>query len=79
MNSTFKIGISILAIAIILGSALGIMFFSQPNGTPNPSSNISPTISPHPTTTSLSSGTNVNLNGAGASFPYPLRRHNKHL
>jgi phosphate ABC transporter phosphate-binding protein len=72
MNSTFKLGISILAIAIILGSALGIMFFSQPNSTPNPSSNISPTMSPNPTTTSLSSGTNVNLNGAGASFPYPL-------
>jgi len=72
MNSTLKIGIVVLAVAVILGSVLGVMFFGQSKNTPNPSPSTTPTISPSPTNTGVPSGTQATLNGAGASFPYPL-------
>lgn len=54
MNNTFKICITVLSVAIILGSAI---FFGQLNSSPSSLPNT--TLKPI-------------LNGAGASFPYPL-------
>ena len=50
MNTKYAI-ISIIAIAIILGSVVAYIYLSQPSGT---------------------SAQTINLNGAGATFPYPL-------
>ncbi len=71
MKNNLKIGIAILAIAAIIVSAFAVTYFSQPDNSANPSPSSSSSISPSPTTT-VTSNTKIILNGAGASFPYPL-------
>ena len=71
MKNNFKIGIAILAIAVIIVSVFAVTYFSQPNNSTSPSPSASSSASPSPTTTATSN-TKMILNGAGASFPYPL-------
>ncbi len=68
MNKMILAGIAALAIAVILGSVLGVMFLGQSNSPPDSS----PSASSSPTTTTVSPNVQATLNGAGASFPYPL-------
>lgn len=71
MKNTLKIGVAILAIAVIIVSAFAVTYFSQPNNPANPSPSPSSSETPNPTTT-VTSDAKIILNGAGASFPYPL-------
>lgn len=71
MKNTLKIGIAIIAIAVIIVSAFAVTYFSQPNNPTNPSPSPSSSIPPNPTTTA-SNVAKIIINGAGASFPYPL-------
>ena len=71
MKNNFKIGIAFLAIAVIIVSVFAVTYFSQPNNSTSPSPSASSSASPSPTTT-VTSNMKIILNGAGASFPYPL-------
>lgn len=71
MKNNLKIGIGVLAIAVIAVSIFAVTYFSQPSNPANPSPSPSPSSTANPTTTP-NQNSKIILNGAGASFPYPL-------
>jgi phosphate transport system substrate-binding protein len=71
MKQTLKISIAIIAIAVMIVSVFAVTYFSQPGSSANPSPSASSSASPSPTAT-VTGNAQVILNGAGATFPYPL-------
>ncbi len=71
MKSIFLVAAAIVAIVIIIGGIVAYTGLSSPTASPTPSSSLTATPTPASSPT-VPPSASIILNGAGATFPYPL-------